>query len=149
MVFANVSIDSKDQPFSFDTETVLRNGKVLGIAHCKNVAAIFDPTLRVWTKAALPTTSRVQFTSTLLNNGKVLVSGGNDCSNNRSEKTIKTVEMYDPTANKWTVQAPLNHERSSTLSYLLKDGKVLVMVGSSDYGNVINFSIELGKAGSE
>jgi hypothetical protein len=89
-LLANVSqSDSKDQTFSFDTVTVLRNGKILAIADCKNLASIYDPVLKVWTKTAPPISRRAQFRSTLLNNGKVLVSGGTDCSG----KALKTVRF--------------------------------------------------------
>jgi N-acetylneuraminic acid mutarotase len=68
--------------------------------------------------------ARVVHTATLLQNGKVLVAGGNNGTN-----AINTAELYDPATGLWTPTGPLNTARSYHTATLLQNGKVLVAGG--------------------
>ena len=67
-------------------------------------------------------------TATLLSNGKVLVTGGED-SNNSS--LLDSTELYDPTTGSWNYTGKLNMARSSHSATLLPNGKVLVAGGDT------------------
>jgi N-acetylneuraminic acid mutarotase len=68
--------------------------------------------------------SRNSHTSTLLPNGKVLISGGVY----DSEYLISS-ELYDPLLDTWTLTGSLNIPRSQHKAILLSDGKVLIVGG--------------------
>lgn len=67
--------------------------------------------------------ARIFHTSTLLDNGKVLVAGGRD------ESVLTSAEIFNPTINDWTITGSMNHERAGHSSTLLQNGKVLVAGG--------------------
>jgi len=84
------------------TATLLPNGKVLvaggddwnrGFPPTSlNSAELYDPPTGAWSNTARLNTSRYSHTATLLQNGKVLVAGGdNDLSG-----TLNSAELYDP-----------------------------------------------------
>ena len=75
--------------------------------------------------------ARRQHTATVLQDGRVLVAGGIGASGT----AVDTAELYDPTANTWTVTTgPLVHTRSGHTASLLQDGTVLVAGGSNSSG---------------
>ena len=65
--------------------------------------------------------------ATLLQNGKVLVSGG---FNSRSV-AVATAELYDPATAAWTAASAMQTPRSSPAATLLANGKVLVSGGQT------------------
>jgi len=67
---------------------------------------------------------RFAHTSTLLQNGKVLVAGGGGANGT-------SAELYDPASGTWTVTGSLNRGRSYHTATLLLDGKVLVAGGGA------------------
>lgn len=67
--------------------------------------------------------SRSAQTATLLNNGKVLVAGGDSGG--------VTAELYDPATETFTLTGSMNTPRSSQTATLLKNGMVLVAGGDS------------------
>ena len=66
-------------------------------------------------------TARYQHTATLLQNGQVLVAGGDD--------TGVSAELYDPTTGMWTATGNLATGRSVHTATLLANGQVLVADG--------------------
>lgn len=68
-------------------------------------------------------TGRQLHTATLLNNGKVLVTGGVGAG------YLKSAELYDPLTGQWTATASLGSPRTSHTATLLPNGKVLVASG--------------------
>ena len=71
---------------------------------------------------------RTQFSSTILANGKVLISGGITYNSNYMELS-PLCEIYDPSTETWSSTGSLNTPRSSHSSITLPNGKVLVFGG--------------------
>lgn len=71
------------------------------------------------------------FTTTLLNNGKVIIVGGLYQSEDLTTRYyLKDVELFDPTQEKWQKTDSLIIAKSYHTSTLLKDGRLLVAGGS-------------------
>jgi N-acetylneuraminic acid mutarotase len=110
--------------------TLLKNGKVLVLGlgwfdqavgpdvngnfsyTPSNRALLFDPAAAPgaqWTSAANMITARAWTECVLLNDGKVLVTGGRDGTNpdNLFTTMIAACEVYNPTANTWAAKAAL------------------------------------------
>src|SRR5260370_32309703 len=75
---------------------------------------------------------------TLLQRGKVLVTGGCTVSNCSTDTAAS--ELYDPVSNGWSTTGNLNTARYSHTAVLLKTGKVLAVGG---YAGGISASCEL------
>jgi Kelch motif/Galactose oxidase, central domain len=74
--------------------------------------------------------------STLLPDGRVLVTGTLTCNPNCYSGNA--TELYNPTANSWTVIAPPSFPRFNHVQELLPNGKVLVAGGYWEPGIVLN-----------
>jgi hypothetical protein len=78
-----------------------------------------------WAAAGSLVSGRRYHTATLLNSGKVLVTGGTNGS------VLSTTELYDPATNSWASAAPMTLVRSSHTATRLPSGKVLVTGGTN------------------
>jgi Galactose oxidase, central domain len=125
------------------TATLLPSGEVLiaggetptiGLGFAVVVLAsvdLYDPVTNTFAPAgSLPTMnkSRQSATATLLNNGRVLIAGGGDNSN----EVLASVDLYDPAANSFVPPAStptMNQARHSATATLLPNGKVLIAGG--------------------
>ncbi|MBC7922812.1 MAG: hypothetical protein H7Z75_17175 [Ferruginibacter sp.] len=109
----------------------MKNGKMLvagGVPYLSN-SALYDPATNAWTTAG----SSGQWsaaTAALLTNGKVLHAGGAD-----ADGRTATCRLYDPVTGQWTPTGGMNNPRSSLVSVVLPNGKVLVVGGQA--GNQI------------
>src|SRR5215472_6973785 len=73
-------------------------------------------------------TPRVNHSATLLPNGKVLIAGGSNGS-----QDLGSAELYDPTTKTFTATGDMATVRGSNTATLLLNGKVLIMgAGSAD-----------------
>lgn len=126
--------------------TLLRNGKVLvaggnnsdsgiGLAYLTS-AELYDPTTRQWSSAGNMTFSRAGHTAVLLNDGRVLVVGGEGVPPAGTSKGfsgcgvvcpqfVATPEIYDPATNHWTTAAPIPNSYQQFAVTVLPTGKVL------------------------
>lgn len=95
-------------------------------------AELYDPISKTWHITGTMTVPRVQHTSTVLHNGKVLVAGGSG---------VQSAEIYDPATEEWTATTPMNSIRYNHTATLLRNGKVLVAGGLG--GKVQSSSAEL------
>ena len=84
----------------------------------------------VWTRAASIRTPRVRHTSVLLDDGKVMVLGGNG----QIAGLPSDAEIYDPIDDRWHDAGPLGRPRADFTATKLADGRVLV-VGGVVYGS--------------
>ncbi len=78
---------------------------------------------------------RSEHTASVLRDGKVLVVGGMKSSS--SSGTLKSTELYDPSANSWTPASDLNEARSGHTASILKNGKVLVVGGKKSSSSIL------------
>jgi N-acetylneuraminic acid mutarotase len=90
---------------------------------------IYDPFANTMTRAADMFVDRALHASTVLADGRILVSGG---SNNilAGGVSIQSVEAYDPTQNKWTALPAMAQARGFHGAVRQPDGTVLVMGGA-------------------
>ena len=77
--------------------------------------------------------ARYFHTATLLDNGTVLLVGGEDATGN----ALSSAELYDPVAQTFTLTASLNVARISATATLLTNGKVLIAGGKDSTGNAL------------
>jgi hypothetical protein len=79
-------------------------------------------------------TARNDQTATLLNNGTVLVVGGDDINGN----ALASAELYNPATGSFTTTGSLNTARINDTATLLDDGTVLFAGGSDSNGNLLS-----------
>ena len=119
------------------TATLLRDGRVLivGGDHAdtnatNNTAELFDPATGTFTLIAnTMVEARSYHTTTLLQNGKVLIAGGGH-QEGVFEIGTDTAELFDPATQVFTAAGVMSSVRYEHTATLLPNGKVLVAGGS-------------------
>ena len=116
--------------------TLLPSGKVMVIGGfaghgVQAPTEIYDVATGVWTRGGNPVETR-QFgdayaTSTLLPDGRVLVSGGINHGG-----VLNSSEVYDEKVNQWISVASMNARRTGPSTTLLADGRVLMAAGHDE-----------------
>jgi hypothetical protein len=91
-------------------------------------AEIFDPSMGKFTRVGAPCRAREFHTATLLTNGKVLMTGGNESWLTPSS----TAELYDPITGSFAMTGSMAVGRSGHTASLLKDGRVLIIGGAAE-----------------
>lgn len=81
--------------------------------------------LNPWTPTGSLATARQWHTTTLLPNGKVLVTGGTDVAG----ATLASAELYDPATGAFTAAGTMAFARYNHSATLLPNGKVLIAGG--------------------
>ncbi len=106
-----------------------------GISYFLDTAELYDPALNTWTPAGSLNVARVGHTATLLDSGKVLVTGG-ECNVVAGEGCwTDTAELYDPATNAWSLlTARLNTVRYTHTATKMKSGQVLIVGGNMTAG---------------
>jgi photosystem II stability/assembly factor-like uncharacterized protein len=117
------------------TVTALRDGSVLiaggdafgtgpePIPDCER----FDPETNLFSRTGSMTVPRETHTATLLQDGRVVVSGGMSCC--AGEVFLRSTEVYDPVSETWEPAGDMQFPRANALAALLPSGKVLVVGG--------------------
>ena len=82
--------------------------------------------------------SRWLHTSSLLLDGKVLLTGGMVCKSEDECSTSTRVDSYDPTENTWTMTASMHDDRLQHTASVLLNGKVLVAGGCDSNWQSLN-----------
>ena len=91
---------------------------------------IFDPATGEWTRTADMRRARGGHRLTLLSDGRVLASGGDDFwSGPASDLGMGTTEIFDPSSSRWSRGPGLEELRSGHTATLLTDGRVLLAGG--------------------
>ena len=75
---------------------------------------------------------RLNNSTTILNNGQVLLAGGFSSCGSSSCVSEASTEVYDPVANSFTTSTPLSATRAGHSATLLLDGTVLLSGGISN-----------------
>ena len=122
--------------------TALQNGKVL-ITGCElnptgeginAIAQLYDPVADKFTRTGSMITARSSNTSTLLADGRVLVTGGSGIDPNtpvEAGDSLASAELYDPAAGAFTPTGSMTVSRTLHKAVRLRDGKVLIVGGAS------------------
>src|SRR5579859_2730073 len=133
------------------TATLLQNGKVLvvggdmiffngvQVTSIQSLASaeIFDPGTGTFAATGSLSVPRESHTSTLLNDGRVLVAGGSDgaAGNTTPPATLyATAELFDPAKGTFTAAGMMTAARDFFTTSLLGSGKVLAAGGASAAG---------------
>lgn len=134
-LLANHMVEGRDDA----TATLLQpSGKVLIVGGVNSdvasgTAELFDPVNNTFTAVPSTIPARHFHSATLLQNGKVLIAGG--LSGPTDPATALTdAQIYDPTANAFTVTGSLGTARFYHTATLLHDGRVLVAGGYAKTG---------------
>ena len=84
-------------------------------------AALVDP---IWVPTISMNVTRSRHTATVLNDGRVLVTGGRN-----ADGRLESAEIFDPQTNFWVLTNPMDTPREEHTATLLQDGRVLVAGG--------------------
>jgi hypothetical protein len=126
------------------TATLLQNGKVLIIGgsstyanrDTENLASaeLYDPATGKFSKTGSMAAGRAFPTATLLKDGRVLIAGGNTCTDPKCVDVEPTAsaELYDPATAQFSPTGSMTTARFLATSTLLPDGRVLLAQGSSE-----------------
>ncbi|MDX6393162.1 MAG: hypothetical protein QOJ73_4225 [Streptosporangiaceae bacterium] len=100
---------------------------------------IFDPATNTWSRVANMNLPRWYPTLTELPDGRYVAISGNSTT---SSSWADTPEVYDPTANTWTLLSKIStsqvHEEEYPFSYLIPNGNVLNIGPSEDVTHELN-----------
>jgi hypothetical protein len=142
-----IEIPSMFTPRSQATATDLGDGRVLvaggWISYDSNgytataSAEIFDRGTGNWSSAAPMSTPRALATATRLQDGRVLVAGGDRSwqgsdDQNADQQVLSSAEIYDPATDTWQDVGAMSVPRAAQSAALLANGHVLVAGGWSD-----------------
>ncbi len=108
----------------------LSDGKVLAAGGFGS-SGLYDPVANSWTSADPLLQSRENHTTTLLQDGRVLVAGGS---------YLATAEIYDPSTGDWTATGSMTVPRQRHTATRLLDGRVLVTGGWHYDGTQTNYN---------
>jgi WD40 repeat protein len=118
----------------FQSAALLPSGKVLVTAGKKaNIRVLastelFDPVASTWSVSAPLSFARTGALATRLQSGRVLVSGGDNCTNTGcSEQAVS--EIFDEATGQWMQGPALAHGRGLQTQTLLPDGRLLIIGG--------------------
>jgi N-acetylneuraminic acid mutarotase len=122
--------------------TLLTNGQVLAVGGYRNdplkgavalaSAELYNPSTGKWTYTGSLNTARDQHAATLLNNGEVLVAGGQN-----GTIVLASAELYAPSTGAWTTTGSLHTARECHIMTLLSNSQVLVAGGVDNSSNVL------------
>jgi hypothetical protein len=123
------------------TATLLADGRVLlagGIVCCASngeeysaAAELYDPSTRKFQVTGHLTLRRALHRATLLNDGRVLISGGfGGADPADGDFALAASEVFDPATGKFSALGTFQIERLDHSAVLLTDGRVLVVGGA-------------------
>jgi hypothetical protein len=132
----------------FHTATLLADGTGLVAgggkyeAYCTagtDFAELYDPVLGSFALTSSMTDRRYAQTSTLLQNGKVLITGGfsfdkSACFDAGTSPPLMSAELYDPSSGSFAPTGSMSEARGLHTATLLSTGKVLIVGGGNTGG---------------
>jgi hypothetical protein len=105
--------------------------------HVLSSAELYDPGTETWSATGFMAEARDYHTATLLQNGKVLVAGGQEYKSGIGYTTFSSAELFDPGTGIWSTTGSMATSRGEHTATLLPDGKVLVAGGHAD-GDILS-----------
>ncbi|PDW03262.1 Kelch repeat-containing protein [Candidatus Viridilinea mediisalina] len=104
----------------------------------------YDPQSEQWAEMAPMAINRVSHRMTLLNDGRVLVTGGLywDSAANQYDN-LASVTIYDPANDRWEDVPSMQHARQLHSAVRLADGRVLIVGGFTDMEVGTNVNAEI------
>lgn len=125
------------------TATLLDDGSVLVAGGAGGVngdvslasAELLNPRQAAWTTVAALAEARTGHTATRLDDGRVLVAGG-ESARRGSRRSLATAEVFDPEGDAgpaWRSAGDMGCARSEQAAVLLGDGSVLVLAGDAAF----------------
>jgi hypothetical protein len=117
------------------TATLLKDGRVLITGGSEEnffngalpSAELYDPRTRAFSPAPDMRAARLAHRATLLTDGRVLITGGQDAAGRK----LSSAEVYDPAANTFAPIGDMTTPRSDHAATLLTDGRVLITGGAA------------------
>jgi hypothetical protein len=91
-------------------------------------AELYDPVARTFTPTGSMTVPRIGQTITMLRDGRVLLTGGDQNAGYRSQ--LASAEIYDPATGIFSATGSMSTPREGHTATMLRDGRVLVVGGS-------------------
>lgn len=133
-------------PTHYDQAYILTTGPNTGNifitanqAHSQSNTAcqIYDVTAGTWsvTAGGQNHVQNFQPASVMLQDGRVLLSGGSSSTGTNIGTVINSTEIFDPTTGLWTNKANMVHTRNAHSLALLQDGTVLCSGGQTATSN--------------
>lgn len=125
-------------PRAYHSSTMLQDGNILvtggltGLPPVGHSATTSTQKFNIttgWTMASSLAEGRYNHSATLLNDGKVLVTGGMTGTG-----YLATSQIFDPGSNNWGPGAAMNGARANHVALLLNNGSVLVAGGRDGTG---------------
>jgi N-acetylneuraminic acid mutarotase len=95
-----------------------------------SASEIYEPATGQWVLQDNVNLGRDQFNPVLLNNGKVLIAGGQTTPGD----TTNTAELFDPSTGHWSYTTSMNVPRRASLLVKLLDGRVMAIGGMGTQG---------------
>ncbi|MCB9703248.1 MAG: hypothetical protein H6711_15240 [Myxococcales bacterium] len=125
------------RPRAYHEAATLGDGSVLILGGAgyppPSLVGRYDPEDRSWKMAApLPAGGRSWASATALLDGRALVAGGTGTE----VEPLRSAILYDPLADRWRDAAPMSRPRANHAAARLADGRVLVVAGDDDDGDV-------------
>ena len=68
----------------------------------------------------------------VLQDGRILVAGGSTWASGEPESALRSAEIYDATADRWSSAGELASPRKGGVAVPLNDGSVLVLGGDAE-----------------
>jgi hypothetical protein len=136
---------SMNTPRAWHTATLLNTGLVLITGGCDGCAPggngtgwasaeLYNPATGTFTATGSMMAAREYHTAALLNNGMVLIAGGDT----NGALQLASAELYDPATGIFTATGSMTTPRQFPAATLLNDGTVLVLGGQSAIGSPLS-----------
>ncbi len=120
---------SISSPIVTPFETATPRGNPCGSCHCR---APIHAAIGVFKLTGNMITARFNHSATLLQDGRVLVAGGEE--ERGAIRQISTAELYDPATGRFSATGSMHSPRMGQTATLLPNGQVLIAGGQNDNG---------------